>query len=44
MTEEGYRVYNDEELRIDPMAGNTDDCPFDCSCTSIKLVIDDEGS
>lgn len=28
-------MYNDEELKIDPDAGNTDECPFDCSCTSI---------
>ncbi|CCG81963.1 Uncharacterized protein C6G9.01c [Taphrina deformans PYCC 5710] len=31
-TEEGFRVYDDEELKIDPNAGNTDECPFDCSC------------
>ncbi|ORY84457.1 hypothetical protein BCR37DRAFT_386605 [Protomyces lactucae-debilis] len=31
-TEEGFKIYDDEELRIDPNAGSTDDCPFDCQC------------
>lgn len=32
-TEEGYKVYKDDELRLfDADAGLTDLCPFDCTC------------
>lgn len=31
-TEEGYRVYDNEEMRIGEGEGNTKDCPFDCWC------------
>ncbi|CAD8112274.1 unnamed protein product [Paramecium sonneborni] len=30
-TEEGYKVYNTDELKIGK-GGNTDKCPFDCEC------------
>mmetsp|Transcript_12421 Transcript_12421/g.10346 ORF Transcript_12421/g.10346 Transcript_12421/m.10346 type:complete len:134 (-) Transcript_12421:35-436(-) len=30
-TEEGYKIYSEEELRIG-QGGNTPDCPFDCWC------------
>ena len=38
-TEEGFRVYNDEELKIDPKAGTTDACPFDCECPYPCIII-----
>lgn len=31
-TEEGYRVYSEEELKISSNSGDTKDCPFDCNC------------
>jgi len=31
-TEEGYRVFKEDELGIDATAGDTPDCPFDCDC------------
>ncbi|KAF4723911.1 hypothetical protein FOZ63_008614, partial [Perkinsus olseni] len=30
-TEEGYKIYTEEELKIG-QGGNTPDCPFDCWC------------
>lgn len=30
-TEEGYRIYSEDELKIRG-GGDTADCPFDCSC------------
>ena len=38
-TEEGFKIYDDEELRIDPNAGNTDDCPFDCDCMHTSICV-----
>lgn len=31
-TEEGYLVFKEAELGIDPEAGGTPQCPFDCEC------------
>ena len=31
-TEEGFLIYKEAELDIDPEAGGTDLCPFDCEC------------
>ena len=30
-TEEGYRIYTTDELKIGK-GGDTEDCPFDCNC------------
>lgn len=32
ITEEGYKIYTVDELGINPDAGGTDLCPFDCNC------------
>ncbi|KAK8854874.1 hypothetical protein IAR55_003613 [Kwoniella newhampshirensis] len=31
-TEEGFLIYKEAELKIDPEAGGTPLCPFDCDC------------
>ncbi|WRT68294.1 uncharacterized protein IL334_005270 [Kwoniella shivajii] len=31
-TEEGFLIYKEAELQIDPTAGGTPLCPFDCEC------------
>ncbi|WVR07429.1 hypothetical protein IAU60_004470 [Kwoniella sp. DSM 27419] len=31
-TEEGFLIYKEAELQIDPEAGGTPLCPFDCDC------------
>jgi len=31
-TEEGYRVFKEDELGITEEGGGTPDCPFDCNC------------
>jgi hypothetical protein len=31
-TEEGFLIYKEAELDIDPEAGGTPLCPFDCEC------------
>jgi hypothetical protein len=31
MTEDGFKVYTEEELGIGK-GGDTEDCPFDCKC------------
>lgn len=31
-TEEGFLIYKEVELKIDPEAGGTPLCPFDCDC------------
>ncbi|KAJ3511210.1 hypothetical protein NMY22_g15726 [Coprinellus aureogranulatus] len=31
-TEEGWAIYKEAELGIDPTAGDTPLCPFDCNC------------
>jgi hypothetical protein len=31
-TEEGYRIYTEEELGLNKKGGDTDLCPFDCDC------------
>jgi len=31
-TEEGYRVFKEDELGINDTGGDTPDCPFDCNC------------
>lgn len=31
-TEEGWKVYTEEELMMNKKGGNTDLCPFDCEC------------
>ncbi|TYJ56066.1 hypothetical protein B9479_003176 [Cryptococcus floricola] len=31
-TEEGFLIYKEKELEIDPEAGGTPLCPFDCDC------------
>ncbi|WVQ68219.1 uncharacterized protein L199_006426 [Kwoniella botswanensis] len=31
-TEEGYVIYKEADLQIDPTAGGTPLCPFDCDC------------
>lgn len=31
-TEEGFLIYKEAELKIDPEAGGTPLCPFDCEC------------
>jgi len=41
-TTEGFSVYNDEELKIDPNAGMTDACPFDCQCTPPTIFLHTE--
>jgi len=32
ITEEGWRVYKEDELGINNQGGDTELCPFDCSC------------
>jgi hypothetical protein len=36
-TEEGFLIYKEAELDIDPEAGGTDLCPFDCECCKLRL-------
>ena len=31
-TEEGYRIFTEEELGLNKKGGDTDLCPFDCDC------------
>lgn len=31
-TEEGYRIYTEDELGLNKKGGDTDLCPFDCDC------------
>jgi hypothetical protein len=31
-TEEGWRIYTEEELKLNKKGGDTDLCPFDCDC------------
>lgn len=31
-TEEGYAIYDEEELGLAKYGGNTPLCPFDCDC------------
>jgi hypothetical protein len=31
-TEEGFRVFSEDELGLNKKGGFTDDCPFDCDC------------
>jgi hypothetical protein len=37
-TEEGYLVFKEAELGIDPEAGGTPLCPFDCECCEFPSV------
>lgn len=37
-TEEGYFVFKEAELGIDPEAGGTPLCPFDCECCELHLA------
>jgi hypothetical protein len=36
-TEEGFFVFKEAELGIDPEAGGTPLCPFDCDCCASLL-------
>ncbi|KAG9222945.1 hypothetical protein CCMSSC00406_0000366 [Pleurotus cornucopiae] len=31
-TEEGWAIFKEDELGINPEAGDTPECPFDCKC------------
>lgn len=31
-TEEGYKIFTMDELKIGQGSGETADCPFDCKC------------
>lgn len=35
-TEEGYAIYNEEELGFNKKGGDTDLCPFDCDCCFVS--------
>jgi len=37
-TEEGFLIYKEAELDIDPEAGGTDLCPFDCECCKSRSL------
>jgi hypothetical protein len=38
-TEEGFLIYKEAELDIDPEAGGTPLCPFDCECCRCSPAI-----
>jgi hypothetical protein len=38
-TEEGFLIYKEAELDIDPEAGGTDLCPFDCECCESGISV-----
>jgi hypothetical protein len=31
-TEEGWKIYTEEELKLNKKGGDTPQCPFDCNC------------
>lgn len=37
-TEEGYLIFKEAELAIDPEAGGTPLCPFDCECCKLAAL------
>lgn len=32
VTEDGFKIYTEEELKLNGKGGGTDLCPFDCDC------------
>jgi hypothetical protein len=42
-TEEGFLIYKEAELDIDPEAGGTDLCPFDCECCKSRCPSSGKG-
>lgn len=31
-TQDGYKIYSEEDLKLSSRGGTTKDCPFDCEC------------
>lgn len=40
-TEEGFFIFKEAELGIDPEAGGTPLCPFDCDCCEWSVLLVD---